>query len=271
MADLEDGRTPGLEALSRIAGWGTATAVALGALIFTAQSDTGSRRLQLALESPLAEDTPVAVAALAKPDPALKLLQARLDRLDGERMRIDARLTTLEHGLEDMTGSIRRQSERQPAAPRPFIELPVIPKVETLPAASGPEAMSVASDPTPGPAPEPAAEATSEPVPVTVPFPRPRPPPRRHSHAEYGVELGTARDTEALRARWLAIKANFGPLLVGLSPVGVKDHRPGAAQLRLVAGPVKTLSAARELCARFEAAKGYCWPMRIDATDIVMR
>jgi hypothetical protein len=60
-------------------------------------------------------------------------------------------------------------------------------------------------------------------------------------------------------------------MLAGLRPVAVKDKRPGSTQLRLMAGPLKSMAAAREICAKFVAANGYCWPTRVDATDVVQR
>jgi hypothetical protein len=53
-----------------------------------------------------------------------------------------------------------------------------------------------------------------------MPLPPARPPARPAVHAEYVIELGTAPDMDALRARWVSIEANHGPILVGLTPVG---------------------------------------------------
>jgi hypothetical protein len=38
-----------------------------------------------------------------------------------------------------------------------------------------------------------------------------------------------------------------------------------------MAGPLKSIAAPRELCAKFVAANGYCWPTRVNATDVVQR
>jgi hypothetical protein len=74
---------------------------------------------------------------------------------------------------------------------------------------------------------------------------------------------------EQLRQRWASAKANFGPLLVGLSPVAVRDRHPGSTAVRLVAGPVSSVIAARKLCAQFATLNGNCWPARIDPADVV--
>ena len=75
----------------------------------------------------------------------------------------------------------------------------------------------------------------------------------------------------ALHSRWLLVKANHGPLLVGLSPVALKDKRQGGKGLRLIAGPIKSMAAARELCAKFAVQNGYCFPRQVDAADVVQR
>ena len=135
MADHVDGRTPSSDSiLLRTFSWGTAAALALGAFVFTAQSDEGSTRLQLALAGSLASQPQIVAALTSSPptageDPGLKALQSKLDPLDSERVRIDARLTNVEQGLQDVTGSIRRQTDvhapAPPAARTPFIEPPV--------------------------------------------------------------------------------------------------------------------------------------------------
>lgn len=268
--------------LLRTGAWGTVAALALGTFVYAAQTDTGTARMQMVLNEAVGTEAPIVTAKTALPPAgpsgaALAALETKLDLLSAERTRLEARLATLEHGLEDVTGSVRRQTEKvesNPATP-PFIEPPVIPPVSTLPpkttvAAVSPELTTIDTATAP---PQPATEtpAPAEFVPAEIPIPPLRPPTRPAAHAEFGVELGTAPDMDALRARWLSVKANFGPMLVGLGPVAVKGKRPGATQLRLMAGPLKSMAAARELCARFVAANGYCWPARVDAAEVVQR
>jgi hypothetical protein len=108
----------------------------------------------------------------------------------------------------------------------------------------------------------PAAEA--KPAPSAPPAPA-------RARAEFGVELATAPTMESLRERWTSAKANFGPMLIGLSPVAVRDRHPGSTAVRLVAGPLPSLTAARELCARFARVNGDCWPAKINPVDVVQR
>jgi hypothetical protein len=51
----------------------------------------------------------------------------------------------------------------------------------------------------------------------------------------------------------------------------VKDKRPGSTSLRLIAGPLKSMAAARELCAKLAVQNGYCFPRQVDAAEIVQR
>jgi hypothetical protein len=293
----------------RSTGWAVTAAAALAALATVAQTPSGTERLQGVLAAIGAEAGPRAANARpVDPDDKIKALQAQIQYLNSERERLETRLSALEHGLEDVTGSIRRQAA-QPSPPLdqaaktadvPVIDplgtppagpLPQMPKaaaVDTAPApaeppaekvepaklaAAKPDAQPPASRPEPVAAPsEPAAVA----LPSTAPLPQPRvaalaassarPAPARH---EFGIELAKASDLEALRASWVGVKANFGPLLVGLNPLAVKDSRRDGKGLRLVAGPLPNLAAARELCARFAAMNGYCWPMRVDASAVL--
>ncbi len=136
------------------------------------------------------------------------------------------------------------------------------------PAPAAPEVVASLTSPEPQKieaAPEPQIEAQPAPSRVAA-----LPPPAKHA-AEFGIELGTAPSMAALQSRWLSAKANFGPLLVGLSPAAVKDKRAGTTSLRLIAVPVKSMAAARELCAKLAVQKGYCFPRQVDVAEIVQR
>ena len=75
---------------------------------------------------------------------------------------------------------------------------------------------------------------------------------------QLAVEIGGARTMEILNARWAAVKANFGPLMEGLSPLVRHDNRPGIVPYRLIVGPVPNGAAAAELCTRLHASKVAC-------------
>jgi len=267
--------------LLRTVGWGTAAALAMGIAVFTAQTPSGAQRIEVALAG-AAEPAQTQVAAVNQPDPALAALQAKLDRLTVDRDRLEMRLATVEHGIDDITGSIRNQPQTVRPSNPPIIEPPLIPPLETLSLTPKAVPQKAEEPPTPAapetaataPEPEPTkTEAASQPQTETQPAPArlaALPATGKHT-AEFGIELGTAPGMAALQSRWLTAKANFGPLLVGLSPVAVKDKRAGSTSLRLIAGPVKSMAAARELCAKFAIQNGYCFPRQVDAAEIVQR
>ena len=61
-----------------------------------------------------------------------------------------------------------------------------------------------------------------------------------------------------MRLQWLALKANYGPLLAGLRPSAAREQRGSVTHFRLVAGPLPNYAAAARLCARLNAAHAVC-------------
>ena len=289
--------------LLRTAGWGLGAAFALGTLVIVAQSSAGGERIKVAMaELNGATPQPVQLAASAGPktDPLVKSLETRIAQLTDDRDRLAARVASLESNFADMTGSIRRQADAAPAptviagaaadataraasAMVVAVAPPMINPLATPPAGvssilpdtqasltEGFESRPVeAAPPAAVPLP-PERQAALAPAPDVKPRPVAPPAPAR-ARAEFGVELATAPTMESLRERWVSAKANFGPMLIGLSPVAVRDRHPGSTAVRLVAGPLPSLTAARELCARFARVNGDCWPARIDPVDVVQR
>lgn len=289
--------------LLRTAGWGLGAAFALGTLVIVAQSSAGGERIKLAMaELNGSTQQPVQLAASAGPqaDPLVKSLESRITQLTGDRDRLAERVASLESNFADMTGSIRRQADAAPAPsviagatadPTPraasamvvAVAPPMINPLATPPAGvssilpdtqasltEGVESIPVeAAPPAAVPLP-PERQAAVAPAPDVKPRPVAPAAPAR-ARAEFGVELATAPTMENLRERWVSAKANFGPMLIGLSPVAVRDRHPGSTAVRLVAGPLPSLTAARELCARFARVNGDCWPAKINPVDVVQR
>jgi hypothetical protein len=282
-----------MHALWRLAGWGAAAALALGVLALTTQTETGRERLQLAFAAP---ELPVRPVAVIKVPPALPAhhaeiarLQTQLHMLVADRDRLTERVASLEHSVEDLTGSIKRQSEakpaQQPAEARaePAVSLPKIaaptivrppppPQVkhekgaEAAPAAAAPEfeqakpaAAPVAAAP-PQPAPPPQHQAAPERV--TVPLPPVRMaalPPK----STFGIALAGASNIALLHMQWAALKANFAPLIGDLNPHALAERRGSALHYRLILGPMPTYTAAARLCARLIHAHAVCHPVRM--------
>ena len=293
--------------LWRLFAWGGTAALALTALAIATRSDIGGERLRLAFAAPK-EVAPAAVAVpphMAEKDIEMHELEAQVRSLAADRDRLAERLASLEHQLDDVTGSIQKQAAETPPPPAASAPAPV---------ASVPQAAAAPPAPAPVPPPAPAATVASiAPPPIIDPLAMPVPadieafwpePPHPHGEAgaqapplpparlvalppgagepvaqplpaakvEYGIELANGPNIGALRARWSVMKANIGPLLGPLQPVAVRDHRPGnTGSYRLVAGPLPNYTAARQVCARFAAAHIACRPTRFDGQSMVQR
>jgi hypothetical protein len=279
--------------LWRLCAWGGSATIALVAVALTTQTESGYERLQLALAqkdpSARAVRTAVVTPRVAENDAETQRLQAQIRTLAADRDRLTARIASLEHSLDDITGSIKRQAELAAAPPAPSTPLPtpqaaaqppapaiapvalappVIAPLATPPSAdavapwpqaSSPQAATPAPDPVPLPPVRMAATAASEPA---------GEPPRK---PEIGIDLGGAPNLAVLTARWAAVKANFGPLLTGLHPLAAHAQRPGATDYRLVVGPLPNAAAAAHLCARFAAARVTCRPAKFDGQRIAQQ
>ena len=266
----------------RLLGWGGAATLALAALALTLQSEAGSERLQTAF----AEPAPPQVVAQAEPktelprpapekDAETKRLELLVLALAADRERQSARIASLERNLEDMTGSIKQQvaiaakAVAPPPTPPPVLAASVI-----TPLAMAPVSQPAATWPSNKP---PQAEAAEAPVAEAVPQPPERlaalpatePEPPRKS--EVGIDLGGAANLDVLNARWVAVKANFGPMLAGLYPRAAERHRQTGSDYRLIAGPLPNNAAAIQLCAKFVAARVTCRAVKFDGERMVQR
>lgn len=278
--------------LLRTAAWGVCAALAVATLLAAAQEPAASKRIERALSGGDAGPAPRPVIADATQghERSIKLLQAKIEDLTKDRDRLASRVAALEHNLEDMTGSIaKNDSGKNTATPKPApIETAAIAPEPPGPAEpavplllpQGPIVLDPLATPPAGVASilpqsqqpqeterEPAHTAPERVAALAPPEVAKRPPP--HPHPEFGIELDTAADMDKLRQSWIAAKANYGPLLVGLSPVAVRDRHPGSKAVRLVAGPLPSIAAAHKLCAQFATLNGRCWPARIDPADVV--
>lgn len=286
--------------LWRLCGWGSAAAIALASLAITTQTESGSQRLQLAF-APDSQPARAVAAADVPPrvigiDKETLRLEAQLRVLAADRDRLAARLTLLERNLDDMTGSIKRQAAQEAAMPAAKPPVPNVP----APQAAAPESQPAAAPPparievpmiaplamparTDSAAPWPTTPAQQAATPLPEPIPVPLPPTRIASapasepaaepprKPEIGIDLGGAPSVEVLNMRWVAVKANFGPLLTGLYPLAARVHRPGATDVRLLVGPLPNIAAANQLCARFAAARVTCRPVKFDGQRLAQQ
>ena len=279
-----------MRTLWRLTGWGFAAALSLGVLAAVTQTDTGSRRLQMAMAP---ADLPVhAVAVVKVPPPTdkaeLAQLKAQLRELTADRDRLGARVAGLERNLDDLTGSIKKQVEaaaakpEKPATPPPAVATPpVIAPLAMAPGAGEPASwpgtpheadaaheVAAAAAPQPAERAEPAPPRQSaEPTPPApaheaVPLPPVRMaalPPK----PGFGIALAGASNLALLHMQWAALKANFRPLLGELKPHVLRERRGTATHYRLIVGPMPTYTAAARLCARLIHARAVCHPVKM--------
>jgi hypothetical protein len=184
-------------ALWRLAAWGGAAAVALIAVAFASQTETGTQRIKLAFNgapppSHVAEVT-AAERRTAQAQAEITGLEAKLSELSADRDRLNARLASLEHGLTEVTGSIAKQAETRaapPPAPEPPAPVASAPPVAAAPAQSvatpAPAAPTVTPVSEPAKAPLAAEESKPEPEPpvAAAPPPAPSPAPKSERAAE---------------------------------------------------------------------------------------
>ncbi|MEJ2375508.1 MAG: hypothetical protein P8Y53_09405 [Pseudolabrys sp.] len=155
-----------MRALWRPTGWGVGAALALAALAVTTQTHTGSERLKLAFAPP---EAPAAVAKLPPPrraeDAEMARLQTQVRMLTADRERMTERIASLEHSLDDLTGSIKRQLETARAeskSPPPAVAAPRVTASAPSPPAAPKPAQQTAGQPAAAAKPEPAKPAAAD-------------------------------------------------------------------------------------------------------------
>ena len=264
-------KRPRRSPLWRLFGWGSAASLALAAVAFTSQTEAGGKRLRLALA--FDGEPAQAVAALPRTgesDVETRRLIAQVRELTADRDRLTARIATLEHSLDDMTGSINRQSEQiaaaRTAAPAPAPSAPAT--VAAPPPAELPFFMAMRMPQAAEP-PQPPQQAEALPptrvAAATAKEPEAAPP----GKGEFAIDLGGAATIEALRIHWAGLKANYGPLLDGLSPrVTERAKQPSGVTYRLVVGPLANAEEAARLCARFPPLRTGCHPAKFAGGEL---
>jgi hypothetical protein len=256
--DLSGRRKRMIRTLRQLGAWGAAALVAAIAFIISASTPEGSKRFS-AIVAKLEDPSRLFAAAGPLPpspkDLEIQRLEAQLRSLTVDRDRMTERVAGLERSLDDVTGSIKKQASAPPAkAPDPpRMVVPIL-----APLSMPPQAKTDAGWTEIEPAPLAVAAATP-------PADDPSAPPA------LGVDLGSARNLDILNARWIAVKANFGPMLSGMYPLAAADVRPGFKDIRLLVGPLPNGAAAAQLCARFAAVRVTCRPTKFVGDPLALR
>jgi hypothetical protein len=273
-----------LHSLWRVLLWGASAAMAVAIVAGTAFSEIGADRLKQAVAS-------IIESAKSQPQPDINPQQlAELEKqthdltqtvhdLTAERDRIKSRVASLEHSLDDITGTIKRQTaqlvaQKPPQEPQkqakdippPTVNAPATITTTAAPSAAAPSGdapTTTASTTEAAPAVAgqvrlpPSRIASAAPTAMAKPDIVTEPP--AQTTREIGIDVGGAASMDALRAHWAALKANVGPDLVGLRPaLTTRQKLSGATDYRLVLGPLPNSATAIRLCTKFTAAHIYC-------------
>ncbi|MEA2993609.1 MAG: hypothetical protein QOD40_2529 [Alphaproteobacteria bacterium] len=263
----------------RLSYWGLAAVLALAMTAVVGFSTSGSQRAAMVFAALTGSAPPAQVSAQASPRSDLESETRRLNEairlLAADRDRLLTRVASIEHSLEDVTGSINRQSAMsQPSDGNLESALP--PKASALemgtPGAfsAGSRSAALPDAPewmanTPAPWPSPSVAVTVVPTPeasqvgaapVTMALANENARTTPASKTEFGVDIGSAQDLDTLRAMWNQTRARYPALLSRLHPIF--SVQEGTPELRLIIGPLPNASAAARLCAALGAGDILC-------------
>lgn len=238
------GRAPfDLRALMRLAVWGCLAAVATGLAVVAAYSGPGAQYLAASTASP----PPPAAAT----DPTTKEETRRLTEavrmLTADRDQLAMRVANLEHGLDDVTGSIKRAAAANP---------PPSPPAATATNTPAPPEAGATTPPPANDAATPAASDAESHLPTAVVEPA----------AALGVDVGGAVNIEGLRTLWASTRRSAAPLPDDLVPlIAVRENnKTRGVDLRLIVGPFPSTEAAARLCVALLAEHRYCHPVSFE-------
>jgi len=234
-----EAKTPpfGMQDLLRLATWGICAAAALALAVVSINSNSRLRRIAA---PPATAET--AAQSMVVASETRRLTEA-VQVLASDREQILSRLSEIERGLSDVTGSIKAEARPAPPAATARTEPPV-PVESTVAPGQGPSAGEASGQPEANPAvPAHTAELAEA------------------AAAGLGVDVGGATNFEGLRTLWSSTKHNLPPLPDELYPViGVRENSKGSADLRLIIGPITSPEVAVRLCSKLAAAHHYCQP-----------
>lgn len=284
-------------ALWRLGAWGVAAVGALIAAILASQSALQVRREQAESADLLARQSQQIQRIAREVQSEAGRLSAAIDTLNGDRDRLYSRVTSIEQGLDSVTGSIRRQdpapgpalqAQVQPApepAPAPATPIapvaavntdaPAMPTAETLP-----PVLPLMASPSIMAPPDPAATALSRPAAsldsskdeTTASASPAAEPVVAVQRTEFGVDIGGASSVDGLRMLWRGVVQSHSAL-ASLRPVmQIKESANGlGVQLRLVAGPLTDAAAAARLCAALTESERSCETTVFDGQRLAMK
>jgi hypothetical protein len=246
--------------LARLGAWISVATLAVILVVFVARTENGIRRIATLLTPVEAARTSKAPQLASHPsDQAAeqRRLAEAVRALTADRDRLAARLTVIERNLDEVTGSIppAAAAVKSSAAPVPTVTAAALPAPAPAPQASQPTPTNQARV-----AAGHLATGTSAADSVAT-------------KTEFGVDVGGNASIDGLRSLWSALKSGQPVLFDGLRPViAVREgQKPGAIELRLIAGPLPNASIAARLCAALITANQPCQPTIFDGQRLALQ
>jgi hypothetical protein len=259
-------------ALWRLGLWGLAAVGAVTLGLMSGQLPLNAQRTQLA-GNEFAGRTRLVEASVQENQIEARRLAAAIETLNSDRDRLFSRLSSLEQGLDVVTGSIKKIDDKPKATPWPdaaSIIAPIVSAPATVaapaPAAAAPPALpaAVAALPAtppseaerapvvvaarsdtpddiaaPSASPAPPSPSAIEAMPIPDPLPaavETEPKPAEDSAvalAEFGLDLGSANSINGLRALWRGLARSHKTQLDGLRPLIAVQERRSGLGLQL--------------------------------------
>jgi hypothetical protein len=243
--------------LARLGAWISLATVAVIAVFLVARTETGIRRIATLLAPAEASRTAKAPQLANRPsdqEAEQRRLAEAVRTLNADRDRLAARLTVLERNLDEVTGSIPPAAL---TAKAPQVPVP-----------------SVAASPLPPPtAPGSPPARTNQRIAAGHMATGTSAADSIATRTEFGIDLGGNASIEGVRSLWSTLKSGQPALLDGLRPViAVREgQKPGALELRLIAGPLPNASIAARLCAGLSSAGQACQPVVFDGQRLALQ
>jgi hypothetical protein len=296
-----EGARLGMQSLWRLAIWGVLAAVALFTAVISAFSNTGAQRSAAAAT---ASQLPAQQAAsqqaasiemqqrsfaaevrmqLSNNTEETRRLSDAVHALSADSQQLSTRMATVEHNLEGVTGSIKRDRAPNVAPTPPTPQAPPARPEAPMATSSIPSTASAVPAPPP-PAPE---------VKLAVIPPAGAPPAGQSEEIKnsgsdaanramasasaetasgLGVDVGGAANFDALRTLWHSTKNNDPSLLDDFYPLVAtrENSKTHAAELRLIIGPMPDAEAAAQLCVTLASAHQYCQPVAFEGQRLAV-
>ncbi|MGY4570329.1 hypothetical protein [Bradyrhizobium sp. USDA 3256] len=212
--------------LWRLGSWGVAAVGAVTVAVMANQSALSLRRDQVAAADLARQAQQLQTLAKESHNETRRLASA-IDTLNGDRDRLYSRVTTLEQGLDSVTGAIARQ----PSAPSPLAAAPSPGTASSSPAASAPTV---------------AAVATTPPVALDKPAAIDKLPAAGDSKATGPIEKPVAAAEKPATADKKPAPAAAKPQAVAEKPLVSDNSAPNSATAASIASPMSAAAASAE-------------------------